>query len=382
MKLIGIYPGNFQPPTKAHFETYKRLRQVVGPDTFITVTDRTPTPEAPLNAGDKEQILVRHGIPASNIQRIQDWKQPEEIFHKFSSDHTGAIFALNQSESDKISKRKMKSNPTTDKLGQKMDKQDPVLNELSISSTPEQTKEVWMEGDGKLNYFQPYKGNENSMKPFKEHGYVLIIDDTKVNGQPISTQLIRQYLGSSLYTEEKKKKFFRLIFGWFDVGLYTLISSKFKQGYQVVSNETPQQEMPTQSVSRNQPITVPQQKAPSTAFKENITKLVHEILREIMDEDYSSTMSDTLDTSNGGPSTDMATSLDKQLSPAQQKSDQLKKKQDLVKQKQQAERDLDGIQKDLKWKQSDVLRKRKDELPNKRKEIDMLNKQIANPSSI
>jgi hypothetical protein len=344
MKLIGIYPGNFQPPTKAHFESYKRLRQVVGPDTFVTITDRTPTPEAPLNAGDKEQILVRHGVPASNIQRIQDWKQPDEIFHKFSSGHTGVVFALNQIETDKISKRKVKSSQI--KFGQEIDKQTPGLNELAVTPTPEQDKEIWVEGDGTLNYFQPYKGNEDSMKPLKEHGYVLIIDDTKVDGHPISTQNIRQYLGSSLYTDDKKKTFFRLIFGWFDIGLYTLISSKFKQGYQVASPnvEKSSEEMPAVSRGRNQPITVPQARVPSTAFKENITKLVHEILREIMDEDYSSDMSDTLDTST----TSMATSLDKKASPAQQRSDQLKKKQDLVKQKQQTERDLDGLGKDLK----------------------------------
>ena len=336
MKIVGIYPGNFQPPTKAHFETYKRLRQVVGPDTFITVTDRTPTPEAPLNAGDKEQILVRHGIPANNIQRIQDWREPDEIFHKFSSNHTGVVFALNQTEADKISKRKMRGNLAKDKLGQEMDKQDTGLNELAITS-PEQDKEVWMEGDGKLNYFQPYKGNESSMKPFQEHGYVLIIDDTKVNGQPVSTQVIRQYLGSSLYTEEKKKKFFRLIFGWFDVGLYTLISSKFKQGYQVASPnvETPPEEIPSVSRSRNQPITVPQARVPSTAFKENITKLVHEILREIMDEDIMSTS--TMDSSNDGSDTSMASSLDQKKSLDQQKSDSATQLKDLNQQKKEAE---------------------------------------------
>jgi hypothetical protein len=120
MKLIGIYPGNFQPPTKAHFESYKRLRQIVGPDTFVTVTDRTPTPEAPLNAGDKEQILVRHGIPASNIQRIRNWKEPDEIFHKFSLEHTRVVFALNQTEANEISKRRVRSSQVNDKLGQEM----------------------------------------------------------------------------------------------------------------------------------------------------------------------------------------------------------------------------------------------------------------------
>ncbi len=382
MKTIGIYPGNFQPPTRAHFQVYKKLRQAVGPDTFVVTTDRTPTPEAPLNVGDKEQILVRHGIPASNIQKIEDWKHPEQIFHKFSADHTAAIFALTQKEAGEVAKRRGRTSQLKGKLDKELSKQDPGLNKLAIApNAPEPTdKEVWIEGDGTLGYFQPLKGNENSMKPFKEHGYVMIVDDTKIEGRPVSTANIRQVFGSPLYTEEAKKKFFRFVFGWFDIGLYTLIATKFKNAHQVSPDvETPEEpsRMPGR---RNQPMIVQTPKEPSLAFKENITKMVHEILKEIMDEDYSSSMSSTLD-SGGSDTTDMATTLDKQKTPAEQNAEKAKKKADLVNLKQRTERDLDGIQKDLKWKQSDVIRKRKDEIPNKRKELDAINKQIAQPDN-
>ena len=76
MKTIGIYPGNFQPPTRAHYQVYRRLRQMVGTDVFIITTDRTPTPDAPLNYGDKEQIWVRHGAPAGHVVKVQNWKHP------------------------------------------------------------------------------------------------------------------------------------------------------------------------------------------------------------------------------------------------------------------------------------------------------------------
>ena len=81
MKTIGIYPGNFQPPTRAHLEVYKKLKQVVGPDTFVVTTDRTPTAEAPLNFGDKEQIWVRQGVPASHIRKLMIGN----IQHQFST---------------------------------------------------------------------------------------------------------------------------------------------------------------------------------------------------------------------------------------------------------------------------------------------------------
>ena len=95
MKTIGIYYGNFQPPTKAHLQAYKKLRAVSGADTFIITTDRTPTPEAPLNIGDKEQIWVRQGVPSNHIFNVQDWKKPQEIFGNFSDTQTKAVFALN-----------------------------------------------------------------------------------------------------------------------------------------------------------------------------------------------------------------------------------------------------------------------------------------------
>jgi hypothetical protein len=212
------------------------------------------------------------------------------------------------------------------------------------------------------------------MKPLKEHGYVLIIDDTKVNGHPVSTQIIRQYLGSSLYTEDKKKKFFRLIFGWFDIGLYTLVSSKFKQGYQVSSNEkSPEEEAP--AVQRNPPTTIPQSRVPSSAFRENITKLVHEILKEIMDEDYSSTMTST----TGGDS--MASALDVQKNPSQQRADAAKQKLALNKEKQLATKELDTMKKDVKWKEADLRTKRTMTLKQQQDKIDALNKQISNPDT-
>ena len=380
MKSIGIYPGNFQPPTKAHLQVYKRLRQIVGPDTFIATTDRTPTPEAPLNIGDKEQILVRHGIPSSNIQRIQDWKHPEEIFHKFSSDHTAVIFALNQKETDEVAKRKSSASQL---------KGTPKINELAITPGNDPVeKEVWMEGGGKLNYFQPYRGNENSMKPFSKHGYVMVIDDSKINGQPISTANIRKIFGSSQYTEKVKKRFFRYIFGWFDVGLYTLISSKFRLAHNDVSDEepiispeeVPSIETPPTTINKGKvkPMSVPPVKSPS--FKENITKLVHEILEEIMNEDYSSTMSSTTDSSAGSAS-DMASALDKQSNPSQQRADDAKTRLALNKDKQLAVKDLDTMKKDVKWKEADLRTKRTITLKQQQDKIDALNKQIANPES-
>jgi hypothetical protein len=378
MKKIGIYPGNFQPATRAHLEVYKRLKSIVGPDSFIATTDREPTPDAPLNFGDKEQIWVRHGVPASNIVKIStlpiddvgrapEWK-PREVFANFSAEHTIAICVFNEKEVALFSKRKGKTNVSNSGMSAatQMDVQK-VLKELM--GTEKGSAETWLKPNRSLQYFQPYKGNENNLKPLQEHAYVIVLDDSRIQGNPISTTNIRNVLGSSRYNDDQKKKFFRWIFGWFDIGLYQVMVSKFRMARQVASPE----------IEPSQPSIMSQQPTPiSHSQQRKLEELVYEILRETMDEDYSTTINDpssTTDNLTGGMDGNG------NESPAQQKADASKNKQSLVKKKQKAERDLQGLQTDLKWKQSDILRKRKDELPNKRKELDDLNKQIAAASS-
>lgn len=387
MKKIGIYPGNFQPASRAHLEVYKQLKAVVGNnDVFVATTDREPIPEAPLNFGDKEQIWVRHGVPASHIVKVDslptdetgntsEWR-PEAIYRKFSKQHTIVIIVLNEKEASVIAKR---HNPATgnsamsaqskaelhelyeelaNTFSSDEDEGDPDLTFFRPGSNDFE-KDVWVAPDGKPQYFQPYKGNEHHLAPFSEHAYIVVLDDSRIDGKPVSTSNIRNVLGSTKYSDDQKKKFFRWVFGWFDVGLYQLMTFKFRMAHQVAGND-------------EQPIRESSSRITTT---KQLQDMVRDVLWEIISEDYSTTIN-TPDSS-----TNMTSISGQQQNPAQQRADASKQKADLVKQKQKAERDLDGMEKDLQWKQSDVLRKRKDELPNKRKELDALNKQISQASN-
>ena len=430
MKKIGIYPGNFQPPTKAHYNLYKKLKTVIGNnDVYIASTDREPTPEAPLNYGDKEQIWIRHGVPASHIIKVQTlptddpskgWK-PKEILHNISENHTTVIIILSERESHLFSTGK-------GSIGKKWkgisagEPNEPLVNEISFSEpdkkpiskseepkhTPEEpekedpqdidfkiakqikkTREGWYDIDGKLKYFQPYKGNEHALRPVKEHAYIIISDDSRIQGKQVATSNIRVVLGSDRYTDKQKKSFFNWSFGWFDISLFRLLAMKFRQAYQFISRvDTPLEPHSSHFSTR---VTNPREPSPMPKFPKNVynpkkklQEMVREILKELMDEEYSSSSVTTMngmDDTQPDSSSDMASTIDKEKSPAQQKSDAAKQKVDLNKQKAQAERDLKGLETDLNWKKSDILRKRKDELPNKRKELDTLNKQIASVSS-
>jgi len=419
MKKIGIYPGNFQPAARSHYEVYKRFKAMIGGDeVFVVTTDREPIPEAPLNFGDKEQIWVRHGVPASHIvkvtslptddaENVDKWR-PEEIFHKFSAKHTAALISLNPKDASLFSKRKGKSDGKSDGMsagskkeikeiyeelarhsveGESPEEEDPDDVDFTFAKQnlqhEEPHKDVWLNTEGKPSYFQPYKGNEHALRPLEEHSYIVIVDDTKIEGNPISTTNIRNVLGSDKYTDNQKKKFFRWVFGWFDVGLYQLMSFKFRNARQLISTGD---EPPTPSSSRRgmdvtQPQPATHQKEPEAQSKiynpnRKLQEIVYGILKELMDEDYSTDIN-TPDSSDN--MTSMSTSTDVTKSPAQQKSDVAKQRQDLVAQKKEleAKSKQNKQQRDsysTTVKNYDSIQKKQD-----RDALDSVNKQLSAP---
>ncbi len=332
MKVIGIYPGRFQPAHRGHLGVYKRLKQISGTDTFIATTDKTPTPDSPLNFGEKQQIWVRHGVPSSNVVKVKNTYSPVEITQNFMPETTSAVYALGSKDVERFGSRKAKDETTG--------------------------KEVWMKADGKTpGYFQPYKGNEHDMQPFEKHGYVMVITDIKIDGKPISGTNIRNILGGSKYTPEQKKKFFIWAMGWYDPSLYEIMVDVFSKAKAAESAEkTPLEVKPV----------------PRTISKNALRKVVAEILDEYIEP-------------QGGPDPKGSPGTSKSDDDYQQNKTVQQQKQDAVKAKQQAEREYKTLQTDLDWKKKSVIGLRKDQLPNKRKEIDQLNKAITgitpNPAS-
>jgi hypothetical protein len=347
MKTIGIYPGNFQPPHRGHLYVYKKLRQLVGPETFVATTSKTPTPEAPLNFGEKENIWVRHGVPASHVVKVEDWHHPQEVYQKFSPKHTTAVFILNQKE----------------------------LEALRIHPATIENKQVWNDNNNKPSYFQPYTGNEATMKPFETHGYVQVMDDNVIEGKPISTANVRKALGSPQYTDDQKKKFFQWAFGWFDIGLFQELTSKFKLAQSSTDTEQEPVAMPSLAslVRTEKPPQTPAP-APPTDNKAKLQQTIKEIVKEMLEEFMPPPSMTPSGTDGDGMDTELPGAGERRM-------DVMKKRQDAVKQKASSERDLKTLQADLKWKQADVLRKRKDEIPKKRDEIDALNKMAASGTS-
>lgn len=187
MNIIGIYPGSFQPPTQGNYKAYELLKKHTGVNTFVTTNDVVNLPNDPLTFQDKQQIWTRHGVPIDKIVMSKNPIQAVEVLQKFGTDRTVAVFAMSKKDAT-----------------------------LSLQD--------------KSGKFLPFQGISSNMEPMSNKGYILTIPDEilYVNKQ-ISSDTVRRAFGSKSLSEEKKKSFFKQIFGWYDISLFDLIKKKFAE---------------------------------------------------------------------------------------------------------------------------------------------------------
>jgi hypothetical protein len=226
MKTIGIYPGTFQPPHKGHYKSYQQLKNVSGPDTFVITTDYDPTLVAPLHFGDKEQILVRHGMDASHIRRVKNINTPWEVLDNFDPLSTTVIYALNAADA----KKKVES-PS--------------------------------------GYYAYLLGVREQLRPYQQRAYIFVVNDNikeknSVGNEKIYTsQNVREALGSYRFTDKQKGMWFKKFFGWYDLGLFELLKNKYTNAHQSSDGAEPVD-------------------TPSINVKEELQKEICKILNELM----------------------------------------------------------------------------------------------------
>jgi hypothetical protein len=187
MNIIGIYPGKFQPPTVDNLKAYHLLKKYTGTNTFVATDDEVKLPGFPLNFQDKQQIWTRHGVPIDKIVLTKDPNSALEITRKFGPDRTVVLFAMSK-------------------------------NDASIAlKTP----------NGKFSIF---KGIDSSVEPMNKKAYILVIpDQTFVINKQVTPETMRKAFGSKSMDEEKKKSFFKQVFGWYDISLFDFVKKKFAE---------------------------------------------------------------------------------------------------------------------------------------------------------
>ena len=182
-KVVGIFGGRFQPFGPHHKKAYEWLAKQFD-DAYITTSNIKKLPRHPMNFKEKVRHMSKMGISSSKIVMEKTPFVAKNLEKKFDPETTAFVYIFGKKD--------------TGRLGGK--------------------------------YFQDFKKNKNNLKGFKEHGYYLVAPHMSVSagGLEVSGTAMRELLGSEKY-KENRKKLFKKMFGYFDQGVYNMMTNKFSK---------------------------------------------------------------------------------------------------------------------------------------------------------
>jgi len=184
-KIIAIYPGRFQPFGPHHAKTFKWLQKQFGTsNTFIVTSDKVSLPKSPLDFDEKRVMMIKSGIPASQIYKVKNPYKPIELTDKFDSDTTAVVVIYGEKDAGRIKYNKV---------------------------------------DGSKGYFQPYV-NKDKLEGLDRHGYIVVAPNVSIQipgyGAMSGTKL-RQFI------PQASPQNFKKLYGWYDEKLHTFLADKF-----------------------------------------------------------------------------------------------------------------------------------------------------------
>jgi len=189
-KTIGVFGGRFQPFHSGHLATYKWLASQVD-EAYITTSNIKKPPRHPMNFKEKVRHMVKVGIPKNRIIEEKTPYVATNLLKKFNPETTAVVYAFGQKDAGRL------------KAGTK-------------------------KGGGKT-YYQDYKKSKGDIRGFEEHGYFV----TAPQFGNISGTKTRDMLGNPNIDDKERIKFFKKTFGYFDKGVYNMMTNKFKKLYEV-----------------------------------------------------------------------------------------------------------------------------------------------------
>ena len=186
-KIIGVYGGRFQPFGPHHLKTYQWLKTKVD-EAYITTSNIKKPPRHPMNFKEKVRHMVKMGVPANRIIEEKSPYVAKNLLSKFSDD-VAVVYIFGKKDAGRLSGGK---------------------------------------------YFKDYKSNKDNLKGHQEHGYIMVAPHVAMNisGVEISGTGIRQLLGSPEF-EKNRQKLFKKTFGYFDKGVYNMMTNKFKKLFEI-----------------------------------------------------------------------------------------------------------------------------------------------------
>jgi len=186
-KVIGIYPGRFQPAGIHHYKTYKWLDGKFD-EAWVATSDKTDSTKSPLNFKEKKMIWTKHGV--KKVVKVKNPYVCEELLKKYDPNTTAVIYIFGEKDAGRLKTTK---------------------------------------ADGSPAYYQSYDKNKNNLKPFGEHGYFIVAPHVsiKVLGKEVSGTRIRDLLGSPKHDNMTKTQAFEELFGWYDEKIFNYLTKKF-----------------------------------------------------------------------------------------------------------------------------------------------------------
>ena len=191
--VVAIYPGRFQPMGRHHAEAFRWLQSQFGEENvYIATSDKVAPPKSPLNFEEKKQAMIAQGIPESQIVQVKNPYKAEEILGSYNPETTAVAFMV----------------------GQKDMKEDPRFR-------------VGEKKSGGPTYFQEFESNIKNLKPFSEHGYLVVAPHVSLDiagyGEMCGTSC-RAALADG------DRQLFANVMGFFDENLFNLFKKKFVSG--------------------------------------------------------------------------------------------------------------------------------------------------------
>ena len=183
-KVIGVFGGRFQPFHSGHLATYKWLSKQVD-EAYITTSNIKKPPRHPMNFKEKVRHMVKVGIPKNRIIEEKTPYVATNLLKKFDPETTAVVYAFGEKDAGRLKGGTKKS--------------------------------------GGKTYYQDYKKSKGDIRGYEEHGYFV----TAPQFGNISGTKTRDMLGNPKYDDKEKIKFFKKTFGYYDKGLYNMMTNKF-----------------------------------------------------------------------------------------------------------------------------------------------------------
>ena len=191
--VVAIYPGRFQPMGRHHAQAFRWLQDQFGEENvYIATSNKVDPPKSPLNFEEKKQAMLAHGIPESQIVQVKNPYKAEEILGSYNPETTAVAFMV----------------------GQKDMREDPRFR-------------VGEKKRGGPTYFQEFESNVKNLRPFGEHGYLVVAPHISLDiagfGEMCGTTC-RAALADG------DEQLFANVMGFFDEDLFNLFKEKFQSG--------------------------------------------------------------------------------------------------------------------------------------------------------